>query len=183
MGKNLGNKSVINYVNDLNVREDPFYSSQKFCEDVVAEGSYVYHLDNLHKAYNSCFKSVSNVEKENRFNTVKKLLDKHFVSVFKDEPVESYELKYSEDATSVSLIIRFETIVNSDDYLSGNKSDLFALLFASYHDNFIEVESNKIVKMIFTIDLCDDIQIKEYDKELEELAAKCKVRFSYDLKK
>ncbi len=166
---------VTEYLKTVQIKENPHYNSKKFREQVVAEGEYAYHLANFYEAYEKKCIMIVNPKKQMNFEKIKKLLERHFVQIFDDEPLEAYELIYSKKNMQVLLIIRCEMIVNEQEDKLTNKSELLAELFATYRDNFIEVEQGKYIKMIFTIKLYDDVFIGADDMNLQILAAKCKL--------
>lgn len=179
----MSSYSVTEYLKKVQIKENPKYNSKKFREQVIAEGEQAYHLSNFYEAYEKKCIMIVNPKKHMEFKQIKKLLKQHFVMLYDDEPLETYELKYSKKNMQVLLTIRCEMIVNNEGDKVTNKSELLARLFAMYQDNFIEVEDGKYIKMIFTIKLYDEIFIEEDDVRLQELAAKCKVRMSYDIEK
>lgn len=163
------------YLEEVQIKENPHYSSKEFKEQVITEGDYAYHLAKFCEAYEKKCIMIVNPKKQVQFEKVMKLLEQHFVQIFDDEPLETYELKYSKKNMQVLLIIRCEMIVNNEEDKMTNKSELFAQLFATYQDNFMEVVEGKYIKMIFKIRLYDEIFTGRDDIALEELAAKCKL--------
>ncbi len=179
----MSSYSVTEYLKKVQIKENPRYNSKEFREQVIAEGEHAYHLANFYEAYEKKCIMIVNPKKHREFKQIKKSLEQHFVMLYDDEPLETYELKYSKKNMQVLLTIRCEMIVNNEGDKVTNKSKLLAQLFTLYQDNFIEVEDGKYIKMIFTIKLYEEIFIEEDDIALQELAAKCKVRMSYDMKK
>lgn len=183
MGNNSRSNTIAKYIMDVQIKDDPYYNSAKFLEQVIAEGNYTYHMDKLVRYYDESFIKVPNKEKQAEFDDIKLLLEKHFVQIFDDEPLEKYDLKYADNNLEVLLTIRFEMIINEDGNSERNKSNLFTILFTKYQDNFIEIEDNKYIKMCFTIKLCDVTPIEENEENIKTLVAKCKVRMNYDMNK